>query len=92
MQNLDLSNHQSQEYLASHTILKQPALCDHEEWQGWLFRVRGTAFFFQIRAHLLTSHVIDKDYPLTGVVICFTSVQVEKRVCVRKTRETASTG
>lgn len=29
---------------------------------------------------LLTRRLIDKDYPLTGVVICFTSVQIEQRV------------
>jgi hypothetical protein len=29
---------------------------------------------------LLIGHGIDKDFPLRGVVICFTSVQVERRV------------
>lgn len=83
MQNADITNHQSREYLANHTILEQIALCDHEEWRGWLFRVRSAAFSFELEHDLLISHVIDKDYPLTGVVICFTSVQIEKRVCVR---------
>lgn len=29
---------------------------------------------------LLMDYGIDKDFPLTGVVICFTSVQIERRV------------
>jgi hypothetical protein len=41
------------------------------------------SLFFRIEHDLLTSHVSDKDYPLTGVVICFTSVQIERRVCVK---------
>jgi hypothetical protein len=47
MQNPDIINHQSEEYLANHTLSTQFALCDHEEWQGWPFRVRGTAFSFE---------------------------------------------
>jgi len=36
----------------------------------------------KIELGLLIGHGIDKDYPLTGVVICFTSVQIERRVSV----------
>jgi hypothetical protein len=79
MHGLDNINNKSRVYLANHAILEQSLLCDHEGWQGWLFRVRGRPFP-PIELALLISHGIDKDFPLTGVVICFTSVQIERRV------------
>ncbi|KAJ5782712.1 hypothetical protein N7457_004486 [Penicillium paradoxum] len=79
MRHPDSLNHQSRGYLANHAISKQDTPCDHEEWQGWLFQVRETPLSFGLELEPLTSRVIDKDYPLTGVVICFTSVQIERR-------------
>lgn len=38
-------NNQLRVYLANYTILKRAVDCDHEEWQGWLFRVCSEASF-----------------------------------------------
>jgi hypothetical protein len=40
------------------------------------------------RAWIANRSCIDKDYPLTGVVICFTSVQIERRVSADRSSRT----